>query len=198
MAYTNFTFENLEDQFGISFKTKVLFSVNIKPVEPSTLLVDIIKRSASLNVRVEKPRSEFLIAPIMAEIKIRNDDRIELFSGENLLADIKLGLNGEVDFILTNVPHSPLIKAPILPVIEAKRADLDLNQPQCAAQIIGTRVFNENANKPLPTYFGCVTTGREWQFLQLIDSTIYIDQRVYLLTELPILLGVFQHIIELY
>lgn len=198
MAYTNFTFENLEDQFGISFKTKALFSVNIKPLEPSTLLVDIIKRSSSLNVRVEKPRSEFLIAPIMAEIKIRNDDRIDMFSGENLLADIKLGLNGEVDFILTNVPHSPLIKAPIIAVIEAKKADLELNQPQCAAQIIGTKVFNENANKPLHTYFGCVTTGREWQFLQLIDNTIYIDQRVYLLSELPILLGVFQHIIELY
>ncbi len=198
MAYTNFTFENLEDQFGVSFKTKVLFSVNIKPVEPSTLLVDIIKRSSSLNVRVEKPRSEFLIAPVMAEIKITNDDRIDMFSGENLLADIKLGLNGEVDFILTNVPHSPLIKAPIIAVIEAKKADLELNQPQCAAQIIGTKVFNENANKPLDTYFGCVTTGREWQFLQLLGDTIYIDQRVYLLSELPILLGIFQHIIELY
>ena len=84
------------------------------------------------------------------------------FLAKNLLADIKLGLNGEVDFILTNVPHSPLIKTPIIAVVEAKRADLDLNQPQCAAQIIGTKVFNENANKPLPTHFGCVTTGREW------------------------------------
>ena len=198
MAYTNFTFENLEDQFGIAFKIKPLFPKKIKSVKPSAHLVETIKRSASLNVRVEKARSEFLIAPIMAEIKIRNDDRIDMFSGENLLADIKLGLNGEVDFILTNVPHSPLIKAPIIAVIEAKRADLDLNQPQCADQIIGTKVFNENANKPLPTYFGCVTTGREWQFLQLLGDTIYIDQRVYLLTELPVLLGVFQHIIELY
>jgi hypothetical protein len=198
MAYANFTFENLENQFGISFKIKPLFKETIQPVKPSNLLVETIKRSNSLNIRIEKPRSEFLIAPIMAEIKIRNNERIDMFSGENLLADIALGLNGEVDFILTNVPHSPLIKAPIIAVIEAKRADLDLNQPQCAAQIIGTKVFNENAKKPLDTYFGCVTTGREWQFLQLLGNTIYIDQRVYLLSELPILLGVFQHIIELY
>jgi hypothetical protein len=198
MAYTNFTFEDLEDQFGISFKTKPLFSTKLKSVKPSNHLVETIKRAATLNIRIEKPRSEFLIAPIMAEIKIRNDDRIDMFSGENLLANPKLGLNGEVDFILTNVPHSPLIKAPIIAVIEAKKADLELNQPQCAAQIVGTKVFNENANKPLDTYFGCVTTGREWQFLQLLDNTIYIDQRVYLLSDLPVLLGVFQHIIELY
>jgi hypothetical protein len=198
MAYTNFTFEDLEEKFGVSFKTKVLFPTKMRPVKPSTHLVETIKRSSSLNIRIEKPRSEFLIAPVMAEIKIKNNDRIDMFSGENLLADPKVGLNGEVDFILTNVPHSPLIKAPIIAIIEAKKADLELNQPQCAAQIIGTKVFNENAHKPLDTYFGCVTTGREWQFLQLIDTTIYIDQRVYLLSELPTLLGVFQHIIELY
>ena len=47
-------------------------------------------------------------------------------------------------------------------VVEAKKQDFDLGIPQCAAQLIGTDLFNKKRNVVLDKIYGCVTTGINW------------------------------------
>ena len=199
MAYRNFKkFDQISDKLGIRQEACNLFTQPIAPVEPSAILKEILLRARKFPLRIEKPRSEFLVAPILAELKLLNEEKIELFSGENLEGDTLLGLNGEVDFMFSNVPHSVVLQAPVLAVIEAKKGDIELSQPQCVAQMVGARFFNQNRKTDVHTIYGCVTTGSEWAFMKLEGQTVFVDLDRYYINDLPILLGVFQRIIGLY
>lgn len=88
-------------------------------------------------------------------------------------------------------PRSPLFTA-----VEAKKADIDLGLAQCAAQMLGIRIFNQKKEKPTPTVYGCVTTGSDWQFLLLQDKVVWVDTDLYYLGELPKLLGILQTIVD--
>jgi hypothetical protein len=79
--------------------------------------------------------------------------------------------------------------------LEAKKNDTEIGVPQCAAQMIGARLFNEKKGIKQETVYGCVTTGKEWLFLKLEDK-IYIDKKTYNLENIEDLLGVFQTIID--
>jgi hypothetical protein len=37
--------------------------------------------------------------------------------------------------------------------------------PQCAAQLLGAKLYNEKKGVKLDKIYGCVTTGNEWLFL---------------------------------
>ena len=67
--------------------------------------------------RSEKVKSESFIAPILAEIKIHNDDFLTIHSGDFLNVDPEHGLNGECDFILGKETHSLTIDAPLFIVV---------------------------------------------------------------------------------
>jgi hypothetical protein len=90
------------------------------------------------------------------------------------------------------------INHPIVQIVEAKRDNLDDAQPQCAAQMVGASIFNENRQSSIPKIYGCVTNGIEWQFLMLEQQCIYLDKTIYYTNHLPELLGVFQEIINYY
>jgi hypothetical protein len=199
MAYRNFKkFDQISDKLGIRQEACNLFTQPIVDVEPSAILKEILLRARKFPLRIEKPRSEFLVAPILAELKLLNEEKIELFSGENLEGDVQLGLNGEVDFMFSNVPHSVVLQAPVLAVIEAKKGDIELSQPQCVAQMVGARLFNQNRKTDVHTIYGCVTTGSEWAFMKLEGQTVFVDLDRYYINDLSKLLGVFQRIIGLY
>jgi hypothetical protein len=46
--------------------------------------------------------------------------------------------------------------------------------------------------------YGCTTTGDVWQFIELSNNMLYIDNNKYYLGEIGSLLGVFQGIIDYY
>lgn len=58
--------------------------------------------------------------------------------------------------------------------------------------------FNEQEGRNIPYIYGCAVTGGEWKFLRLEKSQIFIDNDTYYLDNLPKILGVFHHIIQLY
>jgi hypothetical protein len=72
-----------------------------KPVLPSvtlqTLLSDYIPLATSIST--EKARSEFLIAPILAEARRLLKNRISLFSGNEFNVDSQRGLQGFCDYM---------------------------------------------------------------------------------------------------
>ena len=46
--------------------------------------------------------------------------------------------------------------------------------------------------------YGCVTTGEDWQFLRLEVNQVTIDSQRYYISELELVLGVFQAILAGY
>jgi hypothetical protein len=107
-------------------------------------------------------------------------------------------LNGECDFIISKAIKTYIIQAPIFALVEAKQNIVENNMGQCAAQMMGARIFNQSENQPIETIFGCVTNGEVWQFLKLENQTILIDAKKYFLDNIPQILGVLQAIIDFY
>lgn len=197
MAYTDFTFADLQEKFGLTYDIKPFFE-NVKDVIPSDLLLQQLELAKHFSLRSEKIKTEFLIVPVLAFVKVKNEDFAQLFSGENLPADKKLKLNGEVDFIWVNQRNAPELQSPIISLCEAKKGSIEDSLAQCAAQMYGSRVFNQRTKKPILDIFGCISTGIDWQFMKLEGQTIWKDTKIYTLSNLPELLGVWQIVIDFF
>jgi hypothetical protein len=198
MAYSKFTLDSIAEKFGIDNQLCHIFVPPPIAITPSEWLLFSLAQGNELPARSEKSRSEFIVAPILLELRRINDNFFTVFSGEDLDADAKLGLRGECDFILAKDTGSFNIKVPIFQILEAKKNDVELGVAQCAAQMIGARIFNEKKNVILTKLYGCVTTGKEWLFICLEKNTLYIDKTTYNLSNLPELLGALQYIIDGY
>jgi hypothetical protein len=198
MAYRDFNFSRIKEEFGVTAVYRKLFD-NIKNVEASQKLKADLDSVDDMPMSTEKLISEALVFPILQEIRLNNRLMLRLFSGENLNADKKKGLNGECDFIITKDPEIIELHTPIISVVEAKKGVVDdpKSLAQLTAQMIGARVFNQK-NNAYQTIHGACTSGKDWLFLKLEDDTLYIDQANYGLNNVPQLLGVLQTIINFY
>ena len=58
------------------------------------------------------------------------------------------------------------------------------------ARMMPTQLFNQRNGEQIESIYGAVTTGTDWKFLQLIDSTISIDKRDYFINEVSQILGI--------
>ncbi|MBC8110866.1 MAG: hypothetical protein H7Y04_07390 [Verrucomicrobia bacterium] len=197
MAYGDFSLADLEKKFGIENQLRSLFE-HVEAIEPSHFLKEALQNARELPVRSEKAKSETIVFPILIELRNRNDKYFTIYSGDNLNADENQGLKGECDFILARDTGTFDINYPIIQIVEAKRNDLEVGVPQCAAQLVGARKFNENKGVMLENLYGCVTTGDEWLFMKLSNQELSIDTRKYYLVEIVTLLAVFQQIIDYY
>ena len=197
MAYSDFTLENLETKFGIKNRTASLFE-NLVSVEASLVLKNAMVLARELPLRTEKSKSEWIVVPLLVELRDRNQKFFTIYSGENLNVDVKKGLRGECDFILAKEQGTYDINYPILQVVEAKKNDMDIGIPQCAAQMLGAKIFNEKKGRQLSKIYGCVTTGNDWIFMVLENDIVTVDNRIYYLTEIELILGAFQTIIDFY
>ncbi len=197
MAYSQFNYKKVKNELGIHNKYKRLFE-NFTFIEPSEWLKESLKTAGRISLYSEKSRSEGIVFPILIEIAKYNNYMISVYSGPILNADDKRGLNGECDFILSRGEQDFELDTPLFCMIEAKDNDIEKNIPQCIAQMEGAKIYNQNESKSLPCIYGCVTTGTEWQLLQLDGSTCWIDTERYYIKQLPELLGVLQAIVTAY
>ena len=135
----------------------------------SDLLRQTLAQNSGLALRgnSEKARSEYLIAPILAEVYQQTRERANLFSGTEFNVDQNKGLIGFCDFLFSLSPLTIEIEAPVVSVVEAKKEDLLKGIPQCLAELIAAQIFNARADKPIDTLYGAVTTGTDWKFLRL-------------------------------
>ena len=196
MAYKDFTLERLEAEFGIKNQKAKLFE-KVDNLEPSSWLLETLALGKNLPIRSEKSRSELIVTPILLETIHRNQDFITFYSGERLDADKKHGLIGECDFLITRDTRSYSINAPLIAIVEAKKQDIDLGINQCAAQLYGAKIFNDARNTPIQIIYGCVTTGKDWLFLNFENNLITVDTQQHKQEDLSKLLGIFQAIIDL-
>ncbi len=198
MAYSDFTIKKLEEQFGIIERRENL-NLNRQQLQASEFLKHILKTAEQhISVRSEKARSELIVTPILIDLLEKNKAFFTIYSGDHLNVDKERGLVGECDFILTKNLNTSEISTPIIAIVEAKKHDMDLGKPQCAAQMLGARIHNEQRGEKIEPIYGCVTTGNTWLFMKLENNIIYSDKRIYYLGELEELLGAFQTIIDYY
>ena len=180
MAYSQFSLSKVKQEFSLTTVEGVRFFPDIPPIDPSRLLTETLTENMPLAaVGSEKARSELLISPVLVEVRRILNRQISLFSGEEFTVDESVGLNGVCDFLLSLSPELLAIEAPVVVIVEAKKADLTVGLGQCIAQMLAAQKFNQENGRPRSQIFGSVSNGTAWRFLQLQNKTVTIDLMDY-------------------
>ncbi len=192
MAYAEFDLKTVVQKFGLSEDDKTDLIKDIEPIEPSDFLRIWLDQFApvALGVNSEKARSEFIIAPMLAEMKLRSGDVVNVLPGVTFGVDPAQGLTGYCDYLIAHSHKIYYVQAPVLAVVEAKKEDLVAGLGQCAAEMVAIQIFNEREGKPLAAVHGCVTSGSDWRFLRLKGTALNIDGTEYYLGDAAKILGI--------
>jgi hypothetical protein len=192
MAYSNFTLAKVTKCFGLTLNENRSLFGDVAGVQPSELLKRILDENLSLATAInsEKARSEFLIAPILSEVRRQLGYQISLFSGTEFNVDWAQGLVGFCDFILSASTEQYFISAPVITVVEAKNENIIGGLGQCIATMVAAQVFNQQAGNDIETIYGAVTSGTAWRFLTLSNTTVCIDAIEYYIKETDKILGI--------
>jgi hypothetical protein len=192
MAYSDFTLAKAKITFGLTSQEGRNLFAHISPVPPSSALSQTLSEFTTLatTIGTEKARSEFLIAPILAEVRRQLHYQIALFSGTEFNVDVSKGLQGFCDFILSASEEQLYIDTPVLTIVEAKREDIISGLGQCVAAMVAAQLFNEGKGEPVPIIYGAVTSGTNWRFLMLEKTTLLIDVTEYYVNQVDQILGI--------
>lgn len=198
MPYSEFTsLAKLRHRFGIRNQTKRWFDLNvIAAIEPSEWLKRDINFGLEEPLNTEKARSENLISPIIKELKIKNADQITYFSGYGFNVDDTKGLNGNCDYIISAKPDIADVESPVFCLVEAKNGVVESGYAQCGAEMYAALLYNEQYGDKIDIVYGACTNGYEWAFLKLEKDVLMIDNKKLLISELPHILGLLQHIVD--
>ena len=192
MAYGDFDLKTAVNTFGLTEDRDTDVFAVVEPLEPSEFLRVWLDEFApvALGVNSEKARSEFIIAPMLAETRRRVGPSVNVLPGVTFDVDKERGLVGSCDFLITKSPEIFYVQGPILAVVEAKKENLISGLGQCVAEMVAIRLFNEREGTPVASVFGCVTSGSNWRFLKLERSTLFIDKSEYYLRDADRILGI--------
>jgi len=171
MSYSQFTLRSAIASFNLTLVEGRGLFTNISPVSLSEFLQQQLDFGLPLAVAVgsEKARSEFILAPLLGELK--RTTGWSLFSGVEFDVDTSVGLNGFVDFLMSSDPEQMFVKSPVAVVIEAKKDDIASGLGQCAATMVAAQRFNESVE----VVRGAVTTGTVWRLMELDGNELAID-----------------------
>ncbi|WYM01832.1 MAG: hypothetical protein HEQ19_22305 [Gloeotrichia echinulata CP02] len=191
MPYSQFTsIGKVKEAFGLKTQEGGRFIPTIEQIEASVTLKAYLEESLPLaSSASEKARSEGIIYPILLEVRRILHRQISLFSGEDFTVDEAVGLNGMCDFLLSRSPEVLEIEAPVMVIVEAKKADLRTGFGQCIAEMVAAQRFNAAKNRPLSTVYGSITSGTQWRFLKLEGDIVTIDLLDYPLPPVEEILG---------
>ena len=198
MPYSDFTIEKVKAGFNLTIdESKILFP-ELSIVSPSFLLGEWLRQYAPLAtaINTEKSRSEFLIAPILAEVRSQLKDQVALFSGVDFNVDPTVGLTGFCDFLFSASPEQLYIDAPVVTVVEAKNENIKAGLGQCIAEMVAAQLFNQQRDRSISTVYGVVTTGEIWKFLVLEAQAVAVDKQSFYIANIEQILGVFKIILE--
>jgi len=182
MAYSQFkTLTSVQTTFNLETEEGVRFLPELDPIPPSETLKTFLQQSLPIAVATstEKARSEFIISPVLLEVRQQLKHQISIFSGEEFTVDESVGLNGTCDFLLSRSTKLIEVEAPVFILVEAKKADLKTGLGQCAAEMIAAQRFNQQQNREIPYIYGCISNGTQWRFLRLADRQLTIDLNDY-------------------
>ena len=197
MAFSNFTLAQVAQELGVEIAECPLFE-DVPPAAVSPWLAETLHEFAPLALAIdtEKAKSEFIIAPVLLELKRNFKTTISLFSGVVLSVDRARGLEGICDFVISGMLQQFYLTAPIFAVVEAKKDDIMSGLGQCIATIYAAALFNKQADKNVPFLYGTVTNGQLWRFIKLEKQTAYIDTKDYYIEKIELLMGVLNYAVQ--
>jgi hypothetical protein len=197
MAFRDFSFPGVQQALGLTLREADLFG-SVPPLELSTEFVERLRGdiALALAVNTEKARSEFIIAPLLSELRRRLGGRFGLFSGVEFDVDSSRGLNGFCDFILTRSPLQSVLTAPVAVIVEAKNDNLRTGLGQCIAATVAAWEFNAQSAGAVDAVYGVVTTGSAWKFLRLTGAEVTLDVSEYFIAEPGRIMGILAHILR--
>jgi hypothetical protein len=88
------------------------------------------------------------------------------------------------------------VEAPVIMLVEAKKGELDVGLGQGIAEMVAAQLFNQTQGKPIETVYGCVTSGKLWQFLKIKGKDVAIDVNEYQVTPVEKILGALKWMVE--
>jgi hypothetical protein len=193
VAYSDFTVRKVKQTFGITTIEGSSFFPALQTIVTSPMLTEFLEETLPLAVALpsEKAKSELLISPILVEVRKILKHEVSFFSGQEFTVDVELGLAGTCDFLMSRSREQFEVEAPVVVIVEAKKADLNVGMGQCMAEMVAAQRFNlESGLAPMPIY-GCVSSGMLWRFLKLENQEITIDLEDYPLKPIDRLLAIF-------
>ncbi|MGK7900484.1 MAG: hypothetical protein AB4352_03540 [Hormoscilla sp.] len=192
MSYSDFDLGKITKTFNLATSEKQDLFADTPEVECSDYLAETLRYNLPLALasNSEKARSEMIVAPILIELRKHFGDRINLFSGVEFDVDAAKGLNGRVDFLISQSLEQLFIAAPVITLVEAKKENLNSGLGQCVAEMIAARTFNEREQNEISAIYGAVTSGTNWKFLRLQGQAIQIDLTEYYLVNVQKILGI--------
>lgn len=192
MAYVDFDLKKVVQTFGLIENDESHQFEVVEPIEPSDLLRGILEEFApvALGFNTEQARREFIISPILTEVKRRSRSRIQVVPGAILKVDEPRGLTGYCDYVISRSPRIYYLESPVVAIVEARREDLIAGMGQCAAEMVAIQLFNEREGTPMAATYGCVSSGNLWRFLKLEGNALFIDFPEYGLGHLARIVGI--------
>jgi hypothetical protein len=178
MSYRNFSFAKAKQMFQLqTVEDQNILPNPLKEVGISDILRSTLDENIPLAIAIgsEKARSELIIAPLLVEIRKIFAHQISLFSGTEFNIDSELGLNGVCGFIISKSSEQLTIEAPVVILVEAKKADLNSGMGQVSAAMVAAQMFNREQSLEIQGVYGCITNGTQWRFLYLEDNTLTIE-----------------------
>jgi hypothetical protein len=182
----------VKQDLGIEVAEGVSLFPTVEPVKISDLLRQLLDRDGGLAtlINTEKARSEFLIAPILADVRQQSKHQVSLFSGSSFNVDAEKGLVGFCDFILSQSQEQIDVTAPVVTIVEAKNESVIGGLGQCIASMVGAQIFNRRSGIVREAIYGAVTSGTNWRFLKLVGNRAWVDDREYFINEVDQILGI--------
>lgn len=197
MAFRDFVFPQVEEQLGVRVEDANLFG-SVAPIAVRPDFADFVRDGVDLALAnsTEKAKSEFIIAPVLLELRRSLRGRFTLFSGVEWNVDPARGLNGYCDFILGRGPSQHILQAPFVAIVEAKNDLTRTGLGQCIAAMVAAQISNERAGLPSAAVHGVVSTGASWQFLRLDGELVRLDDREIPIADLARIMGILRSIVE--
>lgn len=197
MAFRDFTFPQVQERLGLRVEDADLFSA-VPPFAVREEIAAFVQDGVVLALAnsTEKAKSEFIIAPVLLELRRSLGPKFVLFSGVEWEVDVERGLNGYCDFILGRGPSQHILQAPYVAIVEAKNDLIRTGLGQCIAAMYAAWVSNEREGIPITAVYGVVSTGAAWKFLRMRGAVITMDTPEYFIDNLPKIMGILKWIVE--
>jgi hypothetical protein len=197
MAFCDFAFPQVIEAFGLRVEDVDLYS-SAAPLAVHEEFASFLRDGTSLALAnsTEKAKSEFIIAPVLLELRRSLGLKFALFSGVEWDFDASLGLNGYCDFILGRGPSQHILQAPFIAIVEAKNDLIRTGLGQCIAAMVAARMSNERSGLMNSTIHGAVSTGAAWKFLRLQGDVVAMDIPEYFIDNLPKIMGILRAMVE--
>ncbi len=149
MAFRDFTFPQVQERLGLRIEDADLFAAT-PPFPVRDEFAAFVRDGTTLALAnsTEKAKSEFIIAPVLLELRRSTGAKFALFSGVEWDVDAALGLNGYCDFILGRGPSQHVLQAPFVAIAGARNDLIRTGLGPCIAAMVAARVNNERASRP--------------------------------------------------